>query len=328
MPSAFFSHLGRRRFVRRFLAVVAVAASAGALALPSHAADPVTVRIGYQKTGPLLLLKGTGALEQRLAPKGVTVTWTEFSSGPPLLEALNVGSLDFGTTGDTPPIFAQAAGADLLYVGRHANLGRVSAVLVRDDGPIKTLADLKGRKVAFVKGSNANNIVVEVLKRGGLTYKDIQPVNLSPADARAAFERGSVDAWAIWDPYFALAEHQSGVRVLTTAEGIVESSSFFLARRAFAQANPEILTILLEELDKAGAWAEANIDAVAEILARVNGIDLAVQKVAAARSSYRVGPVEEEHIRTQQGIADTFAELGLIPKRLTIRDTVWTPPKS
>jgi len=323
MPSAFFT-----RLARRFLAAVAVAASVGVTALPSHAADPVTLRIGYQKSGPLLLLKGTGALEQRLAPKGVSVAWTEFPSGPPLLEALNVGSLDFGTTGDTPPIFAQAAGADLLYVGRQPNRGRSSAVLVKDGGPIRTVADLKGRKLAFVKGSNANNIVVQVLRHGGLSYKDIQPVYLSPADARAAFERGSIDAWAIWDPYYALAERQPGVRVLTTAEGIVESSSFFLARRPFVQANPEVLAIVLEELDKAGVWAEANLDAVAEILARVNGIDLEVQKVAAARASYRVGPVEEEHVRTQQGIADTFAELGLIPKRLDIRDAVWTPPKS
>lgn len=328
MPSAFFTRLGRRCVVRRVLTAVALAASVSVVSLPSHAADPVTLRIGYQKSGPLLLLKGTGALEQRLAAKGVSVTWTEFPSGPPMLEALNVGSLDFGTTGDTPPIFAQAAGADLVYVGRQPNRGRVSAILVRDDSPIKTIADLKGRKLAFVKGSNANNIVVEVLKRAGLSYKDIQPVNLSPADARAAFERGSIDAWAIWDPYFALAERQPGVRVLTTAEGIVESSSFFLARRPFVQTNPEILSIVLEELDKAGVWAEANIDAVSEIFARVNGIDLDVQKVAAARASYRVGPVEEEHIRTQQGIADTFADLGLIPKKLTIRDAVWTPPKS
>lgn len=323
MLHAFFD-----RYAKPLLAAVALAVGLATPAATLAGDAPRSLRIGYQKSGPLLLLKGTGALEKRLAGKGVSVTWTEFTSGPPLLEALNVGSLDFGTTGDTPPIFAQAAGADLLYVGRHANQGRVSAVLVKADGPVKTIGDLKGRKVAFVKGSNANNIVVQVLAKAGLTYKDIQPVNLSPADARAAFERGSIDAWAIWDPYFALAERQPGVRVLTTAEGIVESSSFFLAGRAFTQANPDVLSIVLEELDRVGAWAEANIDTVAEILARVNGLDLDVQKVAAARASYRVGPVEDAHVKTQQAIADTFAQLGLIPKPLTIRNVVWTPPKS
>ena len=190
---------------RRHMLAASAALLLGAPRARAGAADKV-LRIGVQKYGTLVLLRERGSLEQRLAPLGWQVSWTEFPAGPQLLEGLNVGAIDLGTTGEAPPIFAQAAGADLVYVGYEPPAPRGEAILVPKDSPIATPLDLKGRKVALNKGSNVHYLLVRVLDRAGLAYGDIEPVYLPPADARAAFERGAVDAWAIWDPFLAAAQ--------------------------------------------------------------------------------------------------------------------------
>src|ERR1700756_2159172 len=201
---------------RAVLSIALVAASVGA----SYGEGQV-VRIGYQKYGKLVLRKSRGTLEEKLKPLGYTVTWTEFPSGPPLLEALNVGSIDFGIAGETPPIFAQAAGAPLVYLAYDPPAPQGEAILVAKDSPLKSVAELRGKKVALNKGSNVHYLLVRALENAGLKYTDIQPVYLAPADALAAFSRGSGDAWAIWDPYEAAAEASTGARVLADGTGIV-----------------------------------------------------------------------------------------------------------
>ena len=177
------------------------------------AADPATLRIGYQKGSiALVLAKEHGLLEKRFPQ--TEVKWIEFPAGPQMLEALNVGALDVGSTGDIPPLFAQAAGADLVYIGAEPPKPTAETILVRNDSPLHSVADLKGKKVAFQKGSSAHNLILRALNKAGLRYQDIQPVYLPPADARAAFEQGSVDAWAIWEPYSSLALSQSPTHVL------------------------------------------------------------------------------------------------------------------
>ena len=183
-------HLIRSWIARAVLSLSLVAATVGA----SYGEDKV-VRIGYQKYGKLVLLKGRGTLEQKLKPLGYSVSWTEFPSGPPLLEALNVGSIDFGISGETPPIFAQAAGVPLVYLAYGPPAPQGEAILVPKDSPLKSVADLKGKKVALNKGSNVHYLLVRALEQAGLKYTDIQTVFLAPADALAAFTRGSVDAW-------------------------------------------------------------------------------------------------------------------------------------
>ncbi len=159
------------------------------------------------------------------------VTWVEFSFGPPLLEAISLGAIDLGQTGDAPPIFAQAAGGPITYVAAQEAAGSGAAVLVQKDSPLRTLADLKGKRVAFAKASSAHNLTIAALEKAGLTYRDIEPVTLAPADAAAAFARGSVDAWTIWDPYFAIAEMQPTTRVLALATDIAKPNNFFLAHK-------------------------------------------------------------------------------------------------
>lgn len=309
--------------VRRSLAALLVAAaSLGAIA-QAQAAD--VLRIGYQKYGSLVLLKAKGTLEQRLAEQNIEVRWTEFPGGPQLLEGLNVGSVDFGLTGETPPVFAQAARAELRYVAFDAPAPRSEAILVPQDSPIRSVAELKGRKVALNKGSNVHYLLVRALEEVGLSIRDITPVYLPPADGRAAFESGRVDAWVIWDPFQAAAEVQLNARTLRDGEGLVDNHQFYLASQTFADRHPQVVQVLIEELRKVGAEAEANPQQAARIIGPLIGLPADIASKALSRQSYDTQYITPEVVAAQQRIADTFSDLKLIPKRLNIKEVVWTP---
>ena len=293
-------------------------------------AEAADLRIGYQKYGTLVILKEKGLLEEKLKPLGYTVTWTEFPGGPQLLEALNVGAIDFGTAGEAPPIFAQAAGAPLLYVGYEPPAPTGEAILVAKDSPIKSVADLKGKKVALNKGSNVHYFLVKALEAAGVAYKDIQPVFLTPADARAAFESGAVDAWAIWDPFYAAGQAATGARTLVDGTGsdgkaLVSNHQFFLAEQKFTAANPQVIDATLEALKEIDDWASKHPDDVAQELSPKTGIPVDVLKVAIGRLGFGLRPIDDGVIAEQQKIADTFKELGLIPKPITVSDVVRKP---
>ena len=290
---------------------------------PPPKGKPRELRFGYQRSGTLLIAKQHGVLEKRLGPLGVTVKWVEFSFGPPLLEAINVGSVDYGTTGDTPPIFAQAARAKLLYVAAVEAAGSGSAILLPPGSALQSLADLKGKRVGFARASAAHNLTIAALEKAGLAWSDITPVPLAPADARTAFENGALDAWTIWDPYFAVAETRPGVRILATGRGIAKQNAFFLGNADYTRANPDIITAVNQELAKVALWAEANRDAVAKVLAEATGIDLAAWQRAVQRTDYRVAPLDDRVLDEQQRVADRFHKLGLIPNRIAVRDIVW-----
>jgi len=278
------------------------------------------LRIGYQKYGTLVLLKARGGLEKRLAPLHVEVKWTEFPAGPQLLEGLNVGSIDFGIAGEAPPIFAQAAGADLVYVGNEPPGSAAEAIVVPKDSPIKTVADLKGKKVALNKGSNVHYLLVKLLEQAGVKYNDIDAIFLTPADARAAFERGSVDAWAIWEPFLAAAQRQTGARIIADGNGAVSNHQFFLAARPYAKKRADVIAIIIDELAKVDEWAKADTKAAAAALQPQMGLDQATLELALSRGGYGVTPVSDAVLAEQQKIADTFYDLKLIPKRINVRD--------
>ncbi|SDI56183.1 sulfonate transport system substrate-binding protein [Pseudomonas flavescens] len=307
---------------RSLVALFAAAISFGAIT----AAQAETLRIGYQKYGTLVLLKAKGTLEKRLADKGVDVKWTEFPGGPQLLEGLNVGSVDFGVTGETPPVFAQAAGADLLYVAYEPPAPHSEAILVPKDSPLKSVAELKGKKVALNKGSNVHYLLVRALEDAGLKYSDIQPVYLPPADARAAFERGSVDAWVIWDPFQAAAEQQLQARTLRDGEGLVDNHQFYLATRSYAEKNPQVLQALIEEVRAVGEDSKADPEKVTDQVAPLLGLPRDITAIAVKRQGYGAALLTPEVVAAQQKIADTFTELKLIPRKLSIKDVIWARP--
>ncbi|MGO4441256.1 aliphatic sulfonate ABC transporter substrate-binding protein [Rhizobium sp. RAF56] len=319
-----------RRQTLGLLGAATVAAILPAAGIASAAAA-TTLRIGWQKNGVLALAKRKGALEGRLADRGISVEWSEFTSGPPLLEALGAGALDFGATGDVPPLFAQAAGGNLLYVGLYKGSPEGSAILVRKDSAIQSLADLKGRKIAFKRGSSAHNVAVKALRKGGLTPADVEPVDLSPADAAAAFKNGSIDAWSIWDPYLAIAEADPDTRILATARGIVDSYSFFLANADFTKANPQVVADVIDELAKVGTAAQSKLDDTVAALAEITGVSPEVTRVTVSRPDFNLGSVttiNDDAVAYQQSLADEFYGLGIVPKKLTVSDIVWRPKAS
>ena len=307
---------------RGLVALFAAAVSFGAITQ----AQAETLRIGYQKYGTLVLFKAKGSLEKRLAAQGVQVQWTEFPGGPQLLEGLNVGSIDFGVTGETPPVFAQAAGADLLYVAYEPPAPHSEAILVPKGSAIQSVKDLKGKKVALNKGSNVHYLLVRALEDAGLKYTDIQPVFLPPADARAAFERGSVDAWVIWDPFQSAAEKQLQARTLRDGSGLVDNHQFYLATRGFATKHPQVLSALVEEIRGVGGWVQDNPEEATRQVAPLIGLPSEITRQAVERQGYGARFITPQVVEAQQKIADTFTELKLIPRPLNIRSVIWNPP--
>jgi sulfonate transport system substrate-binding protein len=316
--------LGRRRALTGAVTRGLLASLALALR-PARAAQASVVHLGVQKGGSLIILRDRHGLEPALKPAGVEVAWTEFPGGPQLLEALNVGAIDFGTTGEAPPIFAQAAGAPLLYVGAQPSAPRSEAIIVPEGSPLRIVAQLKGKRVALNKGSNVHFLLVRALASAGLKPADVQPIYLAPADARAAFEQGAVDAWVIWNPFLAAARAATKARVLVDATGLAPNREFLLASRKLADARPNVVRTILLELDKADRWAQANQAEAAGMLAPDMGLPVSVVETSLNQKGYGVGPITPDVVRDQQRIADTFHRLGLIPTAVDVASAVWSP---
>jgi sulfonate transport system substrate-binding protein len=281
------------------------------------------LKIGYQKWGVLRLVKARHGLDDRLAGQGIHVEWLEFPSGPPLLEALNAGAIHFGHGGDSPPVFAQAANVPLVYVGASTSSPASSAIVVRGDSSIKDLAGLRGKRVALVKGSSAHTLLLRALPSAGLTLNDVDPVYLAPADARAALEAGAVDAWSIWDPYLAAAEQEAGVRVLRDGKGIVPGREFYLASAELVSRRRDLVAVVLQELAAIKAWAEPRQREVSELFSAEIGMSADIlERAERRRHRYGFETSAEVIIAEQQRLADEFFDLGLLPRRVMVRDVV------
>ena len=310
--------IARRQFLTAALLLTA------SFAVPAQAEDkPAEVRIGTQKGGFFPAVRQRQTLENAFRPLGIEVKWIDFQFGPPLLEAINVGSVDFGFVGDAPPIFAQAGGAKIRYVAAVKSDGDNQAIIVPKESSIKTLADLKGKRVAFGKGSSAHNLLVAAIDKAGLSWSDITPAPLAPADATAAFVKGSVDAWSIWDPYLALAELKENARVLVFDKDVHKPNSFYIANTDFVGKYPSLVAKLNTIFASEGAWANSHHEEVAKAQAEATGVDIDAVRRFVNRSTYNVVPLDADVIGSQQAIADRFAKLGLIPKPVNVSDIVW-----
>jgi sulfonate transport system substrate-binding protein len=292
----------------------------------AHGAElPPSFRVGYQKgTVILLLTRQRQGFETRLQKLGINqVNWIEFQFGPPMLEAITAKSVDLGSVGDTAPIFAQAGGGDIVY--SLAVPTSPHAVLVPEHSPLRTLADLKGKQIAVAKGSSAHNFLIKALKIGGLSWNDIRPAYLGPAEASPAFNSGKIDAWAIWDPYFALAEEKFAARVIASPAQYpsLAGLSFFVASSHFAQHYPAALHAVNDALIDTIKWADTHRDDVARLAAEVTGLELSIQQRAIARAPYGYSDFTPALLDEQQATADAFFAQKLIPKKINIRDIVW-----
>lgn len=315
-----------RLFKRRPLIALGLACSLFAV-LPL--ADASTqVRIGYQKSSTLIsLLKAQGTLEKALAPQNITLSWHEFPNGQPLLEALNVGNIDLSAdVADTVPVFAQAAGADLTYFAQEAPSPSAQAIIVRDDSTLTDLAQLKGKKVAVTKAAGSHYLLIAALAKAGLSFNDIEPAYLTPADGRAAFENRKVDAWVTWEPFLSGAQQQLATRTLADGKNLADYQRYYLTSTVFAKAHPEVLDVVFKALVQTGDWLRANPQEAARILSPLWGnLDPAIVEQANARRSYAVRPVLKDSLAEQQKIADAFFKEGLLPRAVDALDVqVWT----
>lgn len=303
-------------------AALGLAAGAGLVAAGCAGGDRFI--IGFQKNGMLLAAKHRGDIEAALnAVPDVRLSWAEFASGPPLLEALGAGAVHLGQTGDLPTIFAQAGGGDLLYVAAIPLAGQSAAILVPRDSPVRTVAELKGKRVAYTRGSSAQPLVRNALARVGLRMADIIEVDLGPPDAAAAFASGRVDAWVIWDPYYAQAEVRGGARPLLTAAGITDSRGFVLANRQFTNARPDVIRATLDAMHATAEWAKTDRKELGRIFAVETGQDPEVQARVAERQDLELVPMSPGIIARHQALADEIFAEGVIPRRIDVASAAW-----
>lgn len=284
--------------------------------------ESTTLNIGFQKYGILPIVKAKGELEKTLAAQGVQVKWVEFPAGPQLLEGLNVGSVVLGEAGEAPPIFAQAANPNLVYVANQPAAPSAEALIVQKDSPIQSIQDLKGKRIALNKGSNVHYLLLKLLEENNLTLNDIQPVYLPPSDARAAFEKGAVDAWVIWDPFLAAAEHQIHARVIANGEHLVSNHQFYLSDRQFAENHPQVLNTVVTTLNQTTDWVKTHPDDAAKLLEKPTALEFDILKTSISRMGFGVQPISEKVAKEQQYVADAFFAQKLIPKQLVIQDAL------
>ena len=284
--------------------------------------ETTTLNIGFQKYGVLPIIKARGDLDKALKEKGVNVKWVEFPAGPQLLEGLNVGSVAFGESGEAPPIFAQAANSNLVYVANQPAAPLAEALIVPKDSAIQSVQDLKGKRVVLNKGSNVHYLLLKILEANHLKLDDIQVVYLPPADARAAFEKGAVDAWVIWDPFFAAAEKQLNAKVIATGQNLVNNHQFYLADRKFAEQHPDVLKIVVNELNTTTQWVSQHQTDAAKLLEKPTGLPLDILNTSISRMGFGVTPISNDVVKKQQAVADAFYQQKLIPNKINIQAAV------
>jgi aliphatic sulfonates family ABC transporter substrate-binding protein len=283
-----------------------------------------TLRIGYQQFGVLSLVKLHGALDNALAKSGSSIEWRQYPAGLPIIDALEACELELGVVGECPPVFARADDVPLVYLAAEEAAPEREAILVQRDSPVQSVSELRGKSIALQRGSNVHYLVIRALEEAGVPYDEVELRFLEPEPARSAFERRAVDAWAIWDPMLSSVRYDLGARVLRDGAGLAKNVAYYVARRQFAEAHPNIVAEFLSHVALAGAWAKDNAAAVADLLAPELGVPRGVLALAFLDGSNPV-PLSSELLLGQQQIADTLHRLELIPRAIRVAEARWQP---
>lgn len=278
--------------------------------------DQVTLIVGDQKGGSKALLGAAGQLDD--VP--YKIEWKEFTSGPPLLEALDAGSIHVGGVGNTPPLFAAAGNSKLRAVQGASYGGTGDAIVVPKDSDIKSVADLEGKSIAVAEGTSANYNLLAQLDKAGVDYEDVKTENLQPSDALAAFDAGHVDAWAIWEPYTSQAEHDADARVLTTGKGVVNGYVFQAVSDAALEdkATKAALEDYVGRIAEAQTWTETHKEEWAKAWAEETGLSEDITLSATKKREITLTPINDDVIASEQEMADAFAENGLVPEKFDV----------
>lgn len=280
-----------------------------------------TVTIGYQKGDPFDIAKQRGEFSKKMEKKGYKVVFKEFSDGNSLMQALKAGSVDYARTGDTPPVSALSTGTKLTYVAASSSKAKGSGILVKKSSSISSIEDLKGKKVAYTKGTSSQYMLLAALKKAGLSADDITWVNMDQSSASVAFSKGKVDAWATWDPYTAQAQLTQNAKLVTNGVGITNNRDYILTTQSYAKKNTEISKYLIKYLQEDMTWANNNHSELITMMSKSLKVSKSVVKKMVERRTYGISTMNSTYVKEEQKIADLFYEEGLIENKVTVSDS-------
>jgi sulfonate transport system substrate-binding protein len=278
----------------------------------------VTLIVGDQKGGSKALLAAAGLLDD----VEYGVEWKEFTSGPPLLEALNSGAIHVGGVGNTPPLFAAAGGAEFQAIQGATYGGTGDAIVVPPGSPVKTVADLKGKTVGVAEGSSANYHLLAQLDKAGLTIDDVKVKDLQPGDALTAFDAGHLDAWAIWEPFTSQGELEAGAKVIADGSDVVNGFVFQAASNAALDdpATTAALQDYVGRIAQAQVWSQTHQEEWAKVWAEETGLPEDVTLAAVQKRTIELVPIDQSVIDSEQEMADAFVDSGLLPEKFDVAD--------
>lgn len=280
------------------------------------------VVIGYQKADPADISRQHGQLVKKMKKAGYQVVFKEFQDGAALMTALKSGNINYARLGDTPPVVNQANGLDLVYIGAGASKEYGTGVLVKKNSGINSLADLKGKRIAYAKGTAAQFAIIQTLAKAGLSLNDVKLVNMDQGAASVAFAKGSVDAWVTWDPYTATAQVQQNAKLLTNAKGLAKNRDFVVSTRSYATKHTAISKDLIKYMGQDMTWARTHHTQLINMLSKTLKLSKAIIKLDVERRTYSMTPVTDAIVKEQQKIADVFYEQGLIKKKIQVKDAL------
>lgn len=235
----------------------------------------VVLRIGaqpYPLYSSIYVAKELGYLDEELGKVGAKYEWTDFKSGPLVNEAVAAGSEDIGFMADMPAILAKSSGQDIEIIGNVAYGEKALAILVGADSDIKDPSQLKGKKIAYVKGSYAQHLLALVLNKEGLTFDDIESVNLAAGDMQAALEGKQIDAAVLWEQFVSKMTSEGRANVLVDGTGIKRGNMVTYSKKKFAEDNPEIIEAYIKACQRGSEYIKSNPKEAAEAIADDFGI--------------------------------------------------------
>ncbi|WP_274365618.1 aliphatic sulfonate ABC transporter substrate-binding protein [Paenibacillus thermotolerans] len=281
------------------------------------------ITIGYQKGNTLNILKEHGNLDKALSEKGYKVEWKVFPTGTVLLEALNTNNIDFGHASDGNAVFMQAGGHPLNYVASESPYPEGVALVVKADSEIQSVNDLKGKTIGVTKGGNQHYLLLVTLEKAGIALDEVNiKFYKDAAEGLAAFTKGEFDVYGTWDPYLSIVENTVETRTIVNGTGNSENRTFYFATKDMLDKNPEVVSIILQELQNADQWANENKQEISNILSAELGLDVAPIQKANDRRTFGVQQIDDAIITSQQKLADKFVEAGLLDTKINIKDAV------
>lgn len=280
-----------------------------------------TVTIGYQKGDPFDIAKQRGEFSKKMEKKGYSVVFKQFQDGNALMQALQSGSIDYGRTGDTPPVSALSSGTKLTYIAAGDSKAKGSAVLTKKGSGISSMKDLKGKKVAYTKGTTSQYMLLAALKKAGMSADDVTWVNMSQSSASAAFTKGKIDGWATWDPYTAQAQLTQNAKTVMNGVGISNNRDYVLSLRSYAKNNKEVSKYLTKYLDEDMKWANNNHSDLIKMMSKSLKLSESVVKKMVNRRSYGVSEMSSKYVKEEQKIANLFYSEGFIKNKVNINET-------